>query len=168
MGNQQQFDALADQLNKQLYKATYDWSQQLAPVILQWYEVWQQVEDKADMLTESTYTDMQYQLDYLVYADFLHHVRFDDLTHYSRYLNGLAMRLETALHSPPKEADKLRELAAVSKPFYDYCDQIDEFTEAHQDFLMMLEELRIQLFAQSLGTKQKVSVKRLKQAFKAL
>lgn len=168
VGNQQQFDALADQLNKQLYKATYDWSQQLAPVILQWYEVWQQVEDKADMLTESTYTDMQYQLDYLVYADFLHHVRFDDLTHYSRYLNGLAMRLETALHSPPKEADKLRELAAVSKPFYDYCDQIDEFTEAHQDFLMMLEELRIQLFAQSLGTKQKVSVKRLKQAFKAL
>ena len=168
VGNQQQFDALADQLDKQLYKSTYDWSQRLAPVILQWYAVWQAVEDKYEMLTEASYTDMQYQLDYLVYADFLHHVRFDDLLHYGRYLNGLSMRLESALHSPPKEADKLRELSAVSKPFYDYCNQIDGFTDAHQDYLMMLEELRIQLFAQSLGTKQKVSVKRLKQAFKAL
>lgn len=168
VGNQQQFDALANQLDKQLYKSTYDWSQQLAPVVLQWYAVWQQVEDKYDMLTEASYTDMQYQLDYLVYAGFLHHVRYADLLHYGRYLNGLSMRLETALHSPPKEAGKLRELSAVSKPFYDYCHQIDEFNDDHQDYLMMLEELRIQLFAQSQGTKQKVSVKRLKMTFKKL
>jgi ATP-dependent helicase HrpA len=168
VSNQQQFDALADQLDKQLFKSTYDWSQQLAPVMLQWYATWQAVEDKYEMLTEASYTDMQYQLDYLVYAGFLHHVRYADLLHYGRYLNGLSMRLETALHSPPKEADKLRELSVVSKPFYDYCHQIDEFSDAHQDFLMMLEELRIQLFAQSLGTKQKVSVKRLKMTFKNL
>ena len=78
------------------------------------------------------------------------------------------MRLETALHSPQKEAEKLKELSTVSKPFYDFCNQIDEFTDQHQDFLMLLEELRISLFAQSLGTKQKVSVKRLKQFFKEL
>ncbi len=168
VGNQTQFDALADELNKKLYKTTYDWSQKLAPVIQQWYAIWQQVEDKSELLTDASYHDMQYQLDYLVYADFVHHVRLDDLANYSRYFNGLGMRLETALHSPPKEAEKLKELSQVSKPFYDYCDQMDEFTPAHQDFLMLLEELRVSLFAQSLGTKQKVSVKRLKQAFKAL
>ncbi len=168
IGNQQQFDALADALNKQLYKNTYDWAQKLTPVMEQWYQVWQQLDSKGDLLTEVTYNDMQYQLDYLVYADFLHHVRAADLAHYPRYFNGLSMRLETAIHSPPKEAEKLKELAVVSQPFYDYCDQLDEFTAAHQDFLMLLEELRISLFAQSLGTKQKVSVKRLKQAFKAL
>jgi ATP-dependent helicase HrpA len=168
IGNQQQFDQLADQLNKNLYKATYDWSQKLAPVIEQWHQVWQLIEDKSELLTEATYNDMQYQLDYLVYADFVHHARLDDLDNYSRYFKGLTMRLESAIHSPPKEAEKLKELNAVSKPFYDYCDQVDEFTAEHQDFLMLLEELRISLFAQSLGTKQKVSVKRLKQVFKTL
>lgn len=168
VGTQKQFDHLADQLNKNLYKATYDWSQQLSPVMQQWYAMWQQVEAKCELLTEATYHDMQYQLDYLIYADFLHHVRQQDLKHYPRYLKGLAMRLETALHSPPKEAEKLKELSVVSKPFYDHCDQVDEFTAAHQDFLMLLEELRVSLFAQSLGTQQKVSVKRLKQVFKQL
>ncbi len=168
IGRQEQFDALADEMSKVLYKATYDWSQKLAPVIEQWYQIWQQVEAKCELLTDASYNDMQYQLDYLVYADFVHHIRLSDLTNYSRYFNGLAMRLETAIHSPPKEAEKLKELTAVSKPFYDYCDQVDEFTTAHQDFLMMLEELRISLFAQSLGTKQKVSVKRLKQVFKSM
>ncbi len=168
VSNQQQFDELADQLNKNLYKTAYDWSQKLGPVVEQWYQVWQLVEEKSDMLTEATYNDMNYQLDYLVYADFVHHVRLSDLDNYPRYFNGLNMRLETAMHSPQKEADKLKELSTVSKPFYDYCNQVDEFTDQHQDFLMLLEELRISLFAQSLGTKQKVSVKRLKQAFKAM
>ncbi|MGJ8664120.1 MAG: DUF3418 domain-containing protein, partial [Marinicella sp.] len=168
IATQKQFDQLADQLNKQLYKSTYDWSQKLTPIMDQWYVQWQQVEDKHDLLSEATYTDMQYQLDYMIYADFLHHVRLADLDHYSRYLNGLSMRLETALHSPQKEQDKLTEFNQVSQPFYNHCDQMDEFTEAHQDFLLLLEELRISLFAQSLGTKQKVSVKRLRQAFKEL
>ena len=78
------------------------------------------------------------------------------------------MRLESALHSPAKEAEKLNELSIVSQPFYQHCDQVDEFTAAHQDFLMLLEELRVSLFAQSLGTKQKASVKRLQLAFKVL
>ncbi len=168
IGDQQQFDHLADELNRKLYKSAYDWSLKLSPVIELWYQTWQLIEAKSELLTESSYNDMQYQLDYLVYTDFLHHVRTNDLDHYSRYLNGLVMRLETAIHSPPKEYEKLKELTTVSKPFYDYCEQVDEFTPAHQDFLMLLEELRVSLFAQSLGTKQKVSVKRLKEAFKSL
>ncbi|VAW47076.1 ATP-dependent helicase HrpA [hydrothermal vent metagenome] len=168
IATQKQFDHLADQLNKQLYKSTYDWSHKLTPIMDKWYVLWQQVEEKYELLTEATYIDMQYQLDYMIYADFLHHVRLADLDQYSRYLNGLSMRLETALHSPQKEHDKLTEFNSVSQPFYNHCDQMDEFTGAHQDFLMLLEELRVSLFAQSLGTKQKVSVKRLKQVFKAL
>jgi ATP-dependent helicase HrpA len=168
VGTQQQFDLLADELSRTLYKETYDWAQKLAPIMEQWYQMWQQVEAKYELLSEASYNDMQYQLDYLIYADFLHHVRLADLDHYPRFLKGLSMRLESALHSPAKEAEKLNELSIVSQPFYQHCDQVDEFTAAHQDFLMLLEELRVSLFAQSLGTKQKVSVKRLQQAFKAL
>lgn len=168
ISSQAQFDELADTLQRTLYKTAYDWSLKLAPVVQQWFQVWQMVEDKAEMLTEASYNDMQYQLDYLVYEDFVHHVRLDDLENYPRYLKALKIRIESALHSPQKEAEKLKELSTVSKPFYDYCDQVDEFTVAHQDFLMLLEELRVSLFAQSLGTKQKVSAKRLKQVFKEL
>jgi len=168
VGTQKEFDQLADELNRKLYKETYDWGQKLSPIIELWYTLWQQVEAKYEWLTEASYEDMQYQLDYLIYADCLHHIRLSDLDHYHRFLKGLSMRLDSALHSPTKEAEKLKELNVVSQPFYQHCDQMDDFTEAHQDYLMLLEELRVSLFAQSLGTKQKVSVKRLKQAFKAL
>ena len=161
------FDAVCDLLRKQLYKDTYDWLQKLEPILEQWYQQWQKIEEASEMLKAGSYEDMIRQLDDMIYPDFVDYTSFENLSQYPRYLKGLSMRLEAAVYSPQKEADKLAELNQVSQPFYKFCEH-NEFNPKLQEYLMLLEEYRVSLFAQQLGTKQKVSLKRLQTAFQEL
>lgn len=165
---QANFDQLAEQLSSNLYRDVYQWLDILNPVLIKWYQTWQTIENHSESLSDKSYADMIQELDYLIYDGFLKIVSLDQLKHYPRYLEALNMRLETALHSPQKETDKLAQLSEVSEPFYQMCDDADIFTPAHQAFLMTLQEYRVSLFAQSLGTQQKVSGKRLKNLFKQI
>lgn len=166
--NQAEFDQLAEQMSSSLYRDVYQWLEILNQVLVAWYETWQSIEQHSDKLTEASYNDMIQELDYLIYDGFLKIVSLSELKHYPRYLEALNIRLETALHSPQKEADKLAQLSEVSEPFYQRCEDAPVFTRGHQDFLMTLQEYRVSLFAQSLGTQQKVSGKRLKGLLKEL
>lgn len=168
INNQQSFDGLAEHLKSKLYTSVHQWLQLLNPLIKQWYEVWQEIERLSDQLDEDSYNDMIEQLDDLIYDGFLQVASEADLGNYARYLTGLRFRLETALHSPQKEHDKLMELQTINQPFQSLCETAEVFAESHQAFLMLLQEYRVSLFAQHLGTQQKVSAKRLKQAFKSL
>ncbi len=165
---QSDFDQLAEQLSSNLYRDVYQWLEILNQVIIKWYETWQAIESHSESLSDDSYADMIQELDYLIYDGFLKIVQLDQLKNYLRYLEALTMRLETALHSPQKEADKLNQLTEVSEPFYQMCEQAEIFTQTHQEFLMTLQEYRVSLFAQSLGTQQKVSSKRLKNLFKQI
>ncbi len=166
--DQTSFDALADVLKSDLYKTCHDWLTWVNPILIQWHCTWQLLESKANQLNEASFEDMQYQLDYMVYGDCFDYWRMSDLTHFQRFLKGVHMRIENALHSPAKEAQKLTQLKKVSEPFYRICEQTDTFTEVHQEYWLLLEEYRISLFAQQLGTKQKVSEKRLQNALNKL
>jgi len=164
--SQSDFDQLAQTLSSNLYRDVYQWLEIINKVLIDWYSVWQAIEEHRESLDEDSYSDMIQELDYLIYDGFLKIVTFEQLKHYPRYLEALSMRLETALHSPQKEADKLSQLSEISEPFYQLCEDAPIFTPAHQEFLMTLEEYRVSLFAQSLGTQQKVSGKRLKNSLK--
>ena len=164
--SQTDFDQLAQKLSADLYRDVYQWLEIINQVLVEWYSVWQAIEAHSESLNEDSYSDMIQELDYLIYDGFLKMVTFEQLKHYPRYLDALNMRLETALHSPQKEADKLSQLTEISEPFYRLCEDAPIFTPAYQEFLMTLQEYRVSLFAQSLGTQQKVSGKRLKNMFK--
>lgn len=165
--NQSEFDALCDELKCNLYQQVFQWSSTLKPILEEWYVIWQKIEEHVDILAEESYQDMINQLDFLIYEGVYDHVQLSQLKHYPRYLKGLAMRVETALHSPQKEADKLAELESISVDFYNHCASC-EYDDHAQSYLMLLEEYRISLFAQQLGTREKVSKKRLASALKEL
>ncbi len=166
--DQAAFDQLADHLKSGLYKTCYDWLNQVNPILVQWHETWQCLEKNTQQLNPASVEDMQYQLDYMIYSDCFDHWRASDLAHFPRFLKGLKLRIENALHSPGKEAQKLEQLQKVSRSFYRICEQSDAFTDAHQDAWLLLEEYRISLFAQQLGTKQKASEKRVQALLKGL
>ncbi len=74
----------------------------------------------------------------------------------SRYLRAVAVRAERAAASPAKDADKARALA----PFADWETRVP--AENHDAFRWLLEEFRVSIFAQELGTAQPVSPARLR------
>lgn len=162
----EKFDEVCTILEKHWLSQSNQVCSQLNPIIENWYTVWQNIEDKAGYLSDETYDDMQHQLDYLIYADFLYEVEMDQLIHYPRFIKGLDIRIQAALENPQKESDKLAQLHIVSLTFYQAAEEADDYGQSLQDYHILLEEYRISLFAQNLGTKQKVSDVRMIKALK--
>lgn len=92
----------------------------------------------------------------LVPADFLASTPPAQMPHLPRYLKAVAVRAERAHLNPAKDALKARQLA----PFAGWETRIAP--ERREAFRWMLEEFRVSIFAQELGTAQPASEKRLR------
>src|SRR5690606_10181190 len=105
--------------------------------------------------------DMQAQLAALVPPGFLRDVPALALSEYPRYLKALSLRAERALRDPVRDQARMLEL----KPFADALERAratgDAAQPAWQSLRWDLEELRVSLFAQELGTRRQVSTKKL-------
>ncbi|SIT68840.1 ATP-dependent helicase HrpA [Ectothiorhodosinus mongolicus] len=120
--------------------------------------------------------DVQDQLAHLLYPGFLLQTPAHWLQQYPRYLQAMSRRLEKAEAAP----DRDRRLRVELLPLWEDCkhrlaaykdDVLDE-QDAQQAALIAyrwrLEELRVSVFAQELGTQEKVSLKRLEADRQAL
>ncbi len=107
-------------------------------------------------------SDLRAQLLELFPEDLLQTVALQQLAHFPRYLQGMCVRLERAITSPPKDAAKL----APFEPLWQ--DVIARLTKQPTAELKALrwacEELRISIFAPELKTAFPVSLKKLKAA----
>ncbi|MBB1088515.1 ATP-dependent RNA helicase HrpA [Lysobacter sp. SG-8] len=107
--------------------------------------------------------DMRAHLAALTPPGFLARVPGEVLKEYPRYLKALALRGERALRDPSRDQQRMLEL----KPFADALLDARQAGIADrpdwQAFARDLEELRVSLFAQELGTRGGVSPKKLAQ-----
>jgi ATP-dependent helicase HrpA len=112
--------------------------------------------------------DLKAQLAGLVPPGFLRETPASSLAEYPRYLKALSLRAERALRDPVRDQARMLEL----KPFSDALDaarRSGRYTRPEwQEFRWDLEELRVSLFAQELGTRRQVSAKRLARQLEAL
>jgi ATP-dependent helicase HrpA len=102
----------------------------------------------------------------LVSPRFLERIEFDRLTHLPRYLKALLIRAERAALNPAKNQDRLRQLAPYVDALKKLQAQPPRSPEADRQieaFRWLVEEFKVSLFAQELGTALPVSPKRLDQ-----
>ena len=112
--------------------------------------------------------DLRAQLDGLVHPGFLRQTPPTALAQLPRYLDAMRLRAERALRDPAKDQARMLELA----PFVHALDAVratPAFADPRWQALRWdLEELRVSLFAQELGTPVPVSPKRLARQLEAL
>jgi ATP-dependent helicase HrpA len=101
------------------------------------------------------YPGMEEDIARLLPSEFLARTAPANLVHLPRYLRAIQVRAERARINPAKDAEKTKQLAA----FAGWEKRVPE--AAKESFRWMLEEFRVSLFAQELGTAQPVSVQRL-------
>jgi ATP-dependent helicase HrpA len=102
----------------------------------------------------------------LVSSRFLERITYDRLPHLPRYLKALLIRAERAALNPAKDQERLRQLApyqAALKKLQAHATRSPEAQRQHEAFRWMVEEFKVSLFAQELGTAVPVSPKRLDQ-----
>jgi ATP-dependent helicase HrpA len=102
----------------------------------------------------------------LVSSRFLERITYDRLTHLPRYLKALLIRAERAALNPAKDQERLRQLAPYQDALKKLRAQPARSPAAQRQFeafQWMIEEFKVSLFAQELGTAMPVSAKRLDQ-----
>ncbi|MDP1581065.1 MAG: DUF3418 domain-containing protein, partial [Candidatus Didemnitutus sp.] len=107
------------------------------------------------------YPGMENDLAALLPPDFLRRTPFARLKHLPRYLKGMQLRAERARRDAAKDSLRAREL----QPFVQAVQRLgDEAGELR----WLVEELRVSLFAQELGTAEPVSTVRLERALQEI
>ena len=114
------------------------------------------------------YDDLERQLARLVYPGFLRAVPLAHLADYPRYLKAMALRAERLRRDPARDQARMLEL----RPFEQALDEAETAGLAAdprwQALRWKLEEWRVSLFAQELGTREAVSAKRMTRELQAL
>ena len=99
------------------------------------------------------YPGLDHDLLRLVPEDFLDHTPYAQLGHLPRFLRAVQIRAERAASNPARDPEKARQLA----PFV----SANPSGTRREEFRWLLEEFRVSLFAQELGTAVPVSARRL-------
>lgn len=115
------------------------------------------------------YSDVQANLERLLKSGFMQDASWTQLKSFTRYLKAMDYRLDKLQGNLPRDRLGMTEYQAVYEPFAKYTQDMDlslpgDFT----DFRWLLEEWRVSLFAQPLGTKEPVSLKRLEKRWAEL
>ncbi len=108
------------------------------------------------LATPRRYAGLEQDVQRLVPGDFLARTPHAQLPHLLRYLRAVQIRGERASLQPAKDVEKARHLA----PFATWEKRVP--AAGRENFRWLLEEFRVSIFAQELGTAQPVSEKRLK------
>jgi HrpA-like RNA helicase len=102
---------------------------------------------------------------------FLEQISFERLKEIPRYLKALLTRLERATLNPQKDAERAAQLvpyAQVVAGFAAKPSSVPEVRALQEEFRWLVEEFKVSLFAQELGTAVPISAKRLDQKLEAL
>jgi ATP-dependent helicase HrpA len=112
--------------------------------------------------------DLRAQLAWLVPAGFLLTTPWSRLQEFPRYLQAIEQRLEKLPRDPRRDAQLAAEIAPLEAR---YRERIKAERGAkppgEDEFRFLLEEFRVSLFAQQLGTRARISARRLEEAWAA-
>ena len=163
-----QFDARIQMLSRDLFPEAVK-NLNLAETILASYaQIKPKLESNLMGWARANLDDLQSHLRSLVHPGFLRETAAIGLKEFPRYLKAIALRAERALADPVKDQIRMLEL----KNFTDALNRAQEKGQmqhlAWQQFRWDCEELRVQIFAQELGTQRSVSAKRLAKQLESL
>jgi ATP-dependent helicase HrpA len=121
--------------------------------------------------TSAVRDDLEAQMAGLVFDGFISEVGVPRLPDLVRYLRGMQRRLDVLPTDPVRDARRMAEVHEVEDAYLDRVDALPGSRRGDPDVVdvrWMLEDLRVNAFAQQLGTPRPVSAKRIRTALAAL
>ena len=107
--------------------------------------------------------DARAQLGRLVRPGFVTSTGMRHLADLPRYVKAIERRLEKMVEDPGLDQQRMRQIQAIEQRYEQLLERMTRarFTTEVIDIGWMIEELRVSLFANALGTPKPVSVQRL-------
>jgi len=137
----------------------------VVPVLEKYQQISLELENWPENRSVGAIADVRRQLSELTAEDFFVETPWQWLTHFPRYLDGILLRLDKlGSGAGPRDAEAMEELTGLLDLYQQRKQQHEErgvYDPELETYRWMLEELRVSLFAQQLGTAVKVSPRRL-------
>ncbi len=124
---------------------------------------------RAPALQDSV-TDANLHLGRLVRPGFVSVYGIERLSDIERYVRGISYRLEHLAGHGQRDLARISDVVPLENRFAAFVDRVPvgEMTSDAAEVRWLLEELRVQVFAQPIGTKQSVSLKKINQRLTAV
>jgi len=160
------FDALLERGKSKLIPRSEELQRLLTAIVDKQFEIRKLLRGKQSPAIDYAVSDINDQLVNLVFDGFLEQTPVSWLQQFPRYLAAIEQRLSKAPHLGAKD----QEISNEMRLHWRHYTQIRDSIEIYDNELMiqlrwMLEEYRVSLFAQNLGTKVSVSAKRIQKQF---
>ncbi|WP_432836653.1 ATP-dependent RNA helicase HrpA [Dactylosporangium sp. CA-092794] len=161
------FTALRDKVRADVVDLTLDVVGSVRKILAAAYDVEQRLARTKNPLLLPALTDMRTQLARLVYRGFVTETGWQRLPDLERYLRGIERRLDKLPTDPARDRERMLTVQEVQRE-YDQLVATMTMTPQLREIRWMIEELRVGLFAQALGTAYPVSDVRIYRAMDAL
>ena len=166
----EQFAAVRDALSAAVVDELFQAVSLTARILTLHRDVERAVKGQNSMTLLAALGDVKAQLAGLVFPGFVARTGLARLAHLPRYLQGALSRVEALADSPGRDRQRMTEFERAAAAYADAggalpLDADAAATLAHARWL--LEEYRVSLFAQQLGTAEPVSLQRITKALAA-
>ncbi|GAB2566273.1 ATP-dependent helicase [Paractinoplanes abujensis] len=160
-----EFASLRDAVRQDLVDAVANVVTQVRQVLATAYDIDQRLGSTRNPALVAALADIRQQLKGLVHAGFVTETGWRQLHHLPRYLRGIVYRLDRLGGNLARDRQLMAQLHEIETEYRELRSELPAGTEGLSEIRWMIEELRINLFAQSLGTAYPISDKRI---FKAM
>lgn len=165
--NREQFKRSSADANARISGVANEFCTILLEISRYYKEIKQLLSRKTNLAWLVSIQDMQSQLDQLIYPGFIKSTHQLWFTQIPKYLSGMLKRINKLEQSPQKDQQRLAQLAPYWDQYIEWVQNpriVQLHNKALSQYHWMLQEMRISLFCQELGTTMKVSFPRLNES----
>lgn len=157
------FNQCADWVRGEINDKVVEIAQQVETGLTLAHQCQKQMKGNIPLTMVGAMGDIRQHLGSLVYPGFVTDIGAARLADWNRYIKALVRRLEKLPIDPTKDRQAQLTIEKVTAEYEKTCKKYPQgkLPEALQEGRWMIEELRVSLFAQQLGTAYPVSAKRI-------
>ena len=158
------FEKLRDFVRENLNEVTVDIAQKVEQILSLNHALNQRLKGKMDFTMAFAFSDIKAQLSGLIYPGFVQKSGYDRLPDLQRYLQAVDKRIDKLSQDVNRDRAAMLRMEQVQQAYQQLLAKLPKskpISDEVAEIRYMIEELRVSLFAQQLGTKYQVSDKRV-------
>lgn len=160
------YQQLLDYTKTHINEIVVDIAKQVESILTLHFSINKKLKGRVDLSLAFALSDIKHQLNRLVYKGFVTQSSYRRLNDISRYLSAIEKRIEKLFQNMARDRQSMSIIEDVQNQYDNWINSLPNNQRSDTkvtDIRWMIEELRVNLFAQQLGTSYPISAKRIKQ-----
>ncbi len=168
---EEQYQKLQEYVRAELNDVVVEIAKQVESILTQVFAINKRLKGRVDISVAFALSDIKAQLNQLVFPGFVTSHGWKRLADIPRYLSAIEKRMEKLAIDPNRDRAQMSRVENVILQWQQWLAKLTDKQkqqEEVQNIRWMIEELRVSLFAQQIGTPYPISDKRILQAIESV